>query len=359
MNSNSQEVSISEVVSLLKSLVMKLLTRWKLLFSLGFIGGVLGFAYASIQSPTYLGRLSFMINENEVGIPSSLSSLAGLAGIGGAAGGSSDDKILFMANSRFILSSTLLNKALINGREDLLVNHYIDIYEMKDGFLADTALKGFSYVKNNKNSDLNYQENKVIDKIIGNIVEGKNLVITSKKKSGLVAQSAGIILFEFKSISEDLSYHFINSLYTELSSYYINKTVQRQSKNYSLIKHRADSLKMVLESREGDGAAFVDRNINPVKMQMRIMGERIRKDVEILNIMYAEVLKNLEIAKFTLESQTPSLTLIDSPTIPLQKKKLSRLKSAIVGAFLLGIFASIYIVMRYNRPELSNNNFGK
>lgn len=264
-----------------------------------------------------------------------------------------------MANSRFILSSTLLNKVLINGREDLLVNHYIDVYEMKDGFLADTALKGFTYVKHAKNSDLDYQENKVIDKIITNIVEGKNLVITSKKKSGLVAQSAGIILFEFKSISEELSYHFTNALYTELSSYYINKTVQRQTRNFTLIKHRADSLKMVLETREGAGAAFVDRNINPVKMQMRIMGERIRKDVEILNIMYAEVLKNLEIAKFTLESQTPSLTLIDSPTIPLEKKKLSRLKSAIIGAFLFGIFASIYIVVRYNRPELSNNNIGK
>ena len=337
---------------------MKLLAKWKLLFSLGLLGGILGFSYASIQSPTYTGRLSFMINENEVGIPSSLSSLAGLAGIGGSSGGASDDKILFMANSRFILSSTLLKKVLLNGREDLLVNHYIDVYEMKDGFLADTALKGFTYVKNSKNGDLNYQENKVIDKIIGNIVEGKNLIITSKKKSGLVAQSAGIILFEFKSISEDLSYHFINSLYAELSSYYINKTVQRQSKNYALIRHRADSLKSVLESREGAGALFVDRNINPVKMQMRVMGERIRKEVEILNMMYAEVLKNLEIAKFTLESQTPSLTLIDSPTIPLEKKKLSRLKSAILGAILLGLFTSVYIVIRSNQKE-SSNNIGK
>ena len=354
MNSSSQELSLSEVALLLKSLIMKLLAKWKLLFSLGLLGGILGFSYASLQSPTYFGRLSFMINENEVGIPSSLSSLAGLAGIGGGSGGASDDKILFMANSRFILSSTLLNKAVLNGREDLLVNHYIDIYEMKDGFSADTALIGFSYVKNSKNGDLNYQENKVIDKIIGNIVEGKNLIIISKKKSGLVAQSAGIILFEFKSISEDLSYHFIHSLYDELSSYYINKTVQRKSKNYALIRHRADSLKMVLEGREGDGAMFLDRNINPVKMQMRVMGERIRKEVEILNIMYAEVLKNLEIAKFTLESQTPSLTLIDSPTIPLEKKKLSRLKSAIFGALLLGLFTSFYIVIRSNQKESSN-----
>ena len=131
MKSSSQEVSISEVALLFKNLIIKLLTKWKLLFSIGFLGGVLGFGYASIQSPTYFGRLSFMINENEVGIPSSLSSLAGLAGIGGGGGSSSDDKILFMANSRFILSSTLLNKVLINGREDLLVNHYIDVYEMK------------------------------------------------------------------------------------------------------------------------------------------------------------------------------------------------------------------------------------
>jgi capsule polysaccharide export protein KpsE/RkpR len=128
--------------------------------------------------------------------------------------------------------------------------------------------------------------------------------------------------------------------------YYINKSIERQLYNYTIIQRRADSIQDELLQTESSGAAFVDQNQNVVRMSRRMEGDRLRKRIEILNLMYGEVLKNLEIAKFTLENQTPSLIVVDTPTLPLEKKKMSRLKTAIVGAFLLVFLAAMYVLFK-------------
>ena len=338
---------MSDIFHTIGKIYKLLLSNWKRFIMIGFLGGILGIGFAFLQKPEYKANLSFMLNENENGISSSLSSLAGLAGLSGSSSGSiSDDKILFMSNSRNILGSTLLTSKNINGYNELLANHFIDFNNMQKSFASDTALIGFTHFNHTTLKELNYQENKVLDKIIKIIIDDKLLIVTSKKKSGLVAQSAGIILIEFTSSSEIFSKLFTEELYDRLSNYYINKTIQRQLKNYTLIKERADSLKGLVENTEEIGADFFDRNANVVKMRSRIQSERIRKNVEILNLMYAEVLKNLEIAKFALENQTPSFQIIDTPTYPLEIKKLSKLKTGIISSFLFVFLFLISIVLR-------------
>jgi capsule polysaccharide export protein KpsE/RkpR len=126
--------------------------------------------------------------------------------------------------------------------------------------------------------------------------------------------------------------------------------------NYNIIQRRADSIQSELLQAENSGATFVDQNQNIIKMSRRIEGERLRKKTEILNLMFGEVLKNLEIAKFTLENQTPSLIVIDTPTLPLEKKKMSRLKTAIGMAFLLGFIAAMYVLFKNYTNNKKNIN---
>jgi uncharacterized protein involved in exopolysaccharide biosynthesis len=344
--SNSQDIKLTEIVLQVEKLFKILITRWKLLIIVGFIGGVIGFVYASFQSPSYVSRLSFMLNDKESGIPSSLSSLAGLAGLSGGGSSTSDDRIVFMASSRFIIANTLLVKETINRKNDLLINHYIDFNKMVDGFDSDTSLKDFERFTHNEQSQLTYAENKVMDMIIKSFIEDKMLSISAKKKTGLVTQSAGIVLLDFKSESEEFSKLFIENLYNKLSLYYINKSIERQLYNYTIIQRRADSIQDELLQTESSGAAFVDQNQNVVRMSRKMEGDRLRKRIEILNLMYGEVLKNLEIAKFTLENQTPSLIVVDTPTLPLEKKKMSRLKTAIGMAFLLVFLAAMYVLFK-------------
>jgi len=65
--------------------------------------------------------------------------------------------------------------------------------------------------------------------------------------------------------------------------------------------------------------------------------------VEILNVMYAEIIKNLEISKMTLLNQKPFINIIDSPRLPLEIIHFSILKALILFGFLGAILASIYV----------------
>jgi hypothetical protein len=350
-----KSVELNDITILFKNIYQLFLSKWKAITYVGLLGGILGFGFAHFQKPIYISKYSFILNENDGNASLNLSSLAGLAGIAGLAGGSNnvnEDKLLYLANSRQIIGNTLVEKAIINGEEKLMVNHFIDIYKLAKGFKSDTSLENFTYFVHADLDKFTYQENKVLDLIIKNIVEGKQLFIDTKKKTGIVIQSAGIIAMEFKSINEEFSKYFIENMYRNLSDYYTNRTIQRQFKNYNLIKQRADSIKMVLFEKENYGASIFDRNIKVVRMSGKVDLERTRRDVQMLSLMYAEVLKNMEIAKFTLDNQTPFFQIVDKPTLPLEKKKVSRIISAIVGSIILGIVFCIYLISKNFKKDI-------
>jgi uncharacterized protein involved in exopolysaccharide biosynthesis len=346
-------ISIKKVVWYIFNLFKFGLTNWKILIVYGFIGGVLGLSLAFFMKPTYQAKLSFIINDNESTNSFSLSSISSIAGIGGIGGSASvnEDKMIFLATSRSLLGETLLDSIIVNGKKDKIVNHYIDIYEMQNGFKSDTSLADFICFKNSNLSDLSYQENKILDKIIKILNESKQYIIEVKKKSGIVAQWAGIVILEFHSKNEELSKQLLDNLYINLGNYYTNKTIKKQLQNYNLIKKRADSLQVLLYNKEELGAEAYDRTFKSIKMQGKVEVQRSKRDIEMIGLMYSEVIKNLEVAKFSLDNQTPVFQLIDSPTYPLKIEKLGKLISLILGSILFSLLTLLYLLIRKNYPN--------
>ncbi len=341
-------ISLKDIRIFLNKIVVFAFKKWKILLFFGFTGGVLGFVYATFQKPVYHAKLSFLLNENDQGSTLNISSLAGLSGLAGITGGGNvnEEKLLFIANSRYLIGTSLLEEAEINGVKKMMVNHYIELFQLSGSFKSDTLLKDFTEFKHKKLEDLNFAENKIMDRIISQIIDGKKFLIEARKKSGIIAQGSGIIVLECKYSNEEFAKVFIEILYNELSSYYTNKTIQRQLKNYHLIKNRADSLKEALYDKENFGAELSDDNIGVIKMKGRVEMNRAKRDIEILSLMYGEVMKNLEVAKFALDNQTPVFQTIDYPTYPLEKKKMSRLNTAIFCSVFIVFFAFIILLIR-------------
>jgi uncharacterized protein involved in exopolysaccharide biosynthesis len=52
----------------------------------------------------------------------------------------------------------------------------------------------------------------------------------------------------------------------------------------------------------------------------------------------------LELSKVSLRKETPLVQIIDRPILPLEKDKVSRLKSLILGGFLAGFLTVAYLV---------------
>jgi hypothetical protein len=341
-------ISFEEVWAWVKFIFHFGLNQWKLLFLAGFMGGMLGIGIAMLNKPKYKASLSFLLNENEGGMNLNLSSIAGLAGAYGMGGGGqvNEDKLLFIANSRNIIGQTLLRKVTANGKEDLLINHFIEEFKLIPSFASDTALKDFKGFTHTNLEHFSYAENKVLDKIYLQFQKGGMYSIDAKKKAGIVAQGAGIITLSFVSNNEALSKVYIDCLYAVLSNYYIQKATVKQLRSYELICQRADSLKQVLFEREGEGANYLDQNKGLIKMTKRLSIERAKRDVEMLGLMYAEVLKNQEVARFTLENQTPVFQVIDVPTFPLEKIKLSKIKSGLIAVISFVFICFIFLLFK-------------
>jgi uncharacterized protein involved in exopolysaccharide biosynthesis len=70
------------------------------------------------------------------------------------------------------------------------------------------------------------------------------------------------------------------------------------------------------------------------------------RDKTMLATIFASIVQNLELAKFTLSQETPVIQIVDTPEFPLQKNKMSRLKNAVLFSIFLALFFIILLVVR-------------
>ena len=83
-----------------------------------------------------------------------------------------------------------------------------------------------------------------------------------------------------------------------------------------------------------------------MKASGRLKELQLKRRVQVLNAMYIELVKNLEVSKLALLNKTPIINIIDKPILPLDSEKISK-KLAGLLAFLLGGFLSLgYFIFR-------------
>jgi uncharacterized protein involved in exopolysaccharide biosynthesis len=125
---------------------------------------------------------------------------------------------------------------------------------------------------------------------------------------------------------------------------YITYKTAQASNTLNFLNNRADSVFMELEVAEEEFAKVKDINQRIVKASGRLKELQLMRKVEVLNSMYLEIIKNLELSKLTLLNQTPIIQIIDKPILPLKEEIRSK---TVVGLFLsfLGGFLSIVVLI--------------
>jgi uncharacterized protein involved in exopolysaccharide biosynthesis len=90
-------------------------------------------------------------------------------------------------------------------------------------------------------------------------------------------------------------------------------------------------------------ATGMDRSMGLVSNVPRVSTAKKQMEVQMLGTLYGELTKNLELSKFTLGREEPTIQIVDPPTLPLEKYGKGRLKSGVIGGFLLGIITLVYL----------------
>ena len=339
---DNDEISLKELIQKIQEWIAYLKTQWKLIIGIAALGGILGFVYASFQKPTYLATTTFVLEEDKGGGMGGAMGLASSFGFDLGAGGGglfSSSNIIELMKSRLVVEKTLLNPVLVAGKEISLADYYVQINELKEGWAKKPALANINFPVNADRTKFSLEQDSILQTISAGLTKD-NLVIAQKDKK------VSIISLTVKTESELFSKLFCEQLLKETSDFYIETKSKKSRLNVDILQHQADSIRAELNSAITGVATASDNvyNLNPALNVKRTPSTRRQVDVQANTAILTQLVAQLELSKVSLRKETPLVQLIDRPILPLEKDRIGRLKSLVLGGFLAGFLTVLYLV---------------
>lgn len=329
-------INMQSAIENLEDFFKYLRKNWKVLFFVGLLGGVTGITWAWLTPNKYMADLTFTLEE-EQSLPGGLMGLASSIGIevGGGGGAFSGDNLI-----EFLRSRTMLEKSLLKPSKGPIAN-----YSLLNFFL-DSVVKlrvpdNKSYHTDRLRKNFTRAEDSLLKAAI-------TIINKSMLQIGKPDKKLSIVRISCVSSKERFSKELVENLIDEASSFYIETKTGRNKKNVELLQQKADSLSRAVSGNIIRRATSTDANLNPAMQLSTVVAQRSQYNISMLTAAYSEVLKNLELAKFNLQRQTPLIQIIDRPIYPLENKKKGRFFGAIVFGFFAFVFTIFFMYIRFS-----------
>ncbi|SFE26125.1 Chain length determinant protein [Chitinophaga sp. CF118] len=340
---DKDEVSVRDLILTIREWINYLLSKWLIIVILGIVGASLGYVYSTFQKPIYTGELTFVLEDSK---SSSLGSYAGIANqfgidLGGGGGGGvgvfSGDNILSFLKSRLMVEKTLLSPVLVGNQSMSLAELYISTNNFRKGWIKNPELKNINFPATTDRSKFSLLQDSILNIIYEGIAKNDLLVAKPDKKSSFISVSCG-------SANELFAKAFIERLVLEATEFYVATKTKRSKANVDILQAKADSLERLLNRKVYSTAVAQDLNLNPAKKVASVGAEVMLRDKVLLQTVYAEVIKNLEISRMSMAQETPLIQIIDRPILPLKWKKIGWLKGLFFGGLLGGMGCIIVLL---------------
>jgi hypothetical protein len=335
-----EEISLKEMIIIIREWIAYLLSKWVIVLIFGILFGVLGVLYAWYSKPKYKASLSFILantNQNSTG----LLGLANQFGINLSAGNSdvfTGNNIIALMKSRRMVQQALLKKP--EGSSKSLLNIFCEETGKPEGWKNDKRLnKVYPF------PDSLSQMTKVQDSIFRAVyddIQKKYLDVSMPDKDKSIYQVTTT------SANELFSYYLTTYLVDATSAFYIDTKTSVAQQNLKMLQHEADSLHNLLGNTITAAAAQTDVtfNLNPAFQVQRSAAQQSQVSATALGQAYGQVLQNLEIAKITLQKETPLYQIVDVPQLPLVMEKKSKLIYLILGGFVGGLLICVFLIVK-------------
>jgi len=343
-NINNDEISLKEIISKTKDWFFYLRTKWKIIFIITFVGCLIGFTIATYKKPTYTAILTFAMEDDKGGNNGGggISSALGLASslgidLGSGGGGAfAASNLTELMKSRLIVEKVLLKPIQINGKTIPLIEYYIQLMQLRERWQNIPDLNKIDFVSNSSN--LTLIQDSIISIIYKDLINKEKLTITQKDKK------VSILSIEVTSVNELFAKMFCENIAKETSDFYIQTKSRKARMNVEILQKQVDSVRNSLNQAISGVATEVDfvYNLNP---SLNIKGASSKKrqiDVQANTSILTNLAVQLELAKITLRKETPLIQLIDAPILPLEKNKLGKLRTMILGGIIAFLFVILY-----------------
>jgi uncharacterized protein involved in exopolysaccharide biosynthesis len=341
IQAQEDEISLKDLIKMIQSWFGLL---WKNIIPVAFVGllgAVIGFYFAFSYKPVYKAESKFIIKEGGTsGLAGTLGSLGSLLGTGG---GSSIDRTVAVIGSEKIIGKVLLTNWLVSGKEDLIINHYIQLGELVEKWKKDTTLvKAKFSLKDTVPALFNYSQRKAYKAVISALIGEKGIVGKSFDKK------TGIISMEVTFKNEDFAIELNELIYNELKSFTRDQASETANMNSAVLIKKVDSIQAELNGVRRQLAKKTDQSMGLLLNEDKVDLKSLAVKEQILLTMYGEAQKNLETVLFMGQSASnaTSITLLDRPFSPIKPTVKSKIIYSIGGFMLASFFAFGFILVR-------------
>ena len=345
-NQYDDEISLRDLIFKLKSFVAEVWRYWHIpALCIVLVCAFQVYKYFTFE-PVYPAKITFSVDEDEGGSAQGLTGILGQFGLGSVRPSRYNlDKILALSKSRRVIEHTLFSKLELDGKEDFLANHMMIEYDLKTpGTKKGESGNVFQFTHDSL-AIFNRTENEMLitlyNFIIGPPENPKEALISADYN-----EDTNIMSLSVSTTNEALSIALAKRMFESLSDYYVNKAIEKQLKTYTVVSAKKDSVLTVLKGTEYQLANFKDSHRGLLMRTDQINELRLQREITALSAMYAEVLKNTEVADFSLKNKMPFIQVIDSPLSPIQPTQISLLRKLILGILIGGIIGSVLVVGR-------------
>ncbi|MHB1177067.1 MAG: hypothetical protein ACYCZO_01915 [Daejeonella sp.] len=342
-SSYEQEFSFKSVLNDRRKDIKYLLGFKKQYLVVAMLGIAAGALTARFWPVTYSARLTFIIEDSKASGGSLLAGLAGQFGLdmGGALGGASGvlagDNVTALLRSESIIQRTLLSP--FPGKKGRsLADQYADSYELKDAWRKYTKDDKPIMFPTDTGGYTRLQDSLLQDMII-RVGESNMSVSKPDKKLGF---------FEMRVTTPDEKLSQLFSLYIidQATQFYIQTKTKAQRINVNRLQARADSIGRLLNRKTYSASAAnnILLDANPAYPTANVRTELEQRDKMVLQTIYAEIIKNLEVSRTMLVQETPTFQLVDTPQLPLHKNRIKYPKGIIMGLMLAVALYSLFLL---------------
>ncbi len=349
-SSDSDEISLKELILKIRDWWRYLLSKWLIIIAFGLMGGTIGYIYAYFRKPVYTATTTFVLeDEKSAGGLGSLAGLASIAGVdlGGSGGGIfQGDNILGLYKSRTMLEQTLLTKIVANGTTQLLVDLYIQENDLNKDWAEKPELANLTFFDTKANNQKAFKPNRLRDSILGVIVSdlNKNYLSVAKPDKKLSTIEVNV-----KAKNEFFAKAFNDALVKNVSEFYVHTKTKKTLRNVQILQEKTDSVKAVMNGAIYTAVAVADAtpNLNPTRqVQRAVPTQKAQFSAETNKSIVAEMVKNLEMTKFSLLKETPLIQVIDQPILPLKNDRTGKMKAILLGGIIGGLIISLILTIR-------------
>jgi hypothetical protein len=335
------KLSLKELIENSRELINYLISKTLHIVLISTLGASIGLLYAWSKPIKYTSRISFVVEETK----SSLGGIASLAGqfgfdLGSSAGGGifTGENLLVFLQSDGLIRETLLTP-LDSSLKTTLADRFAEVNKLKKSWAEDKDIGpiSFSFYLNN---NLPRKEDSLLQVLINKI--GKELSVSRPEKK------ATIVEVKITTHDEQLSKLFTERLVQKGTERYVQSKIKIKAANVALLQKRADSLGALLNRNTYTAAAAqqVLVDVNPAFRTAPVAAEISTREKMMIATIFGEVVKNLELAKFTLQQETPVIQVVDRSYLPLKKEKESKLKGLLLGGILAGFLTIGFLLGR-------------